>query len=99
MWNCAKECGYWDGDGCTINYTPEAFLLLCPCYDLAITHARDPTPLTLSRSGVNDQSQRAAQKSAVKDRSQIPVFRDSEDLSGADRPGANPCFSGKEQTT
>lgn len=76
MWNCEKECGYWD-KGCTIEYNPETLLILCPCYEMVITqvntHARDPTPrATPSRSGVKDQSQRAAQVGAVKGKEKVP---------------------------
>lgn len=64
MWSCEKECGYWeDGSGCGIDYTPEAFLQLCPCFEMAVTHARDPTAVSGSR--VNARGERSERTSSA----------------------------------
>ncbi len=74
MWNCAKQCVYWDGSGCGIEYNPANLLLLCPCFDLAFAHARDPTPAegqaTSPTLEVNDRGQRSEPTRSVCERSQ-----------------------------
>lgn len=68
MWSCAKQCGYWDGSGCGIDYNPASLLLRCPCFDLAITHARDPTPFAGQRSEPADRAGKRSSKSKSKEK-------------------------------
>ncbi len=77
MWSCKKNCGYWEerAAGCSLDYNAETLFRLCPCYSIAVTHARaEPAredgkqrrQIPGSTNGANNRSQGLGSTSCAK---------------------------------